>query len=143
MTTQENTEVLQDLTRKSLLVQNILNTNGFFVDVTIGRKINIDKIVESRVDTKTDCTYVIAKVKDLNTNTINERGYKLTILNNYLAAYPIKLTTVKKFPIIKFTLIPKPTIIKKPKPQQQSSRPKQQLNNKKPNNKRKPIQKKQ
>lgn len=129
---QENTQVIEELNKKALIINNILNTNGYFVEVSLGRKINIDKINEVRMDPRVDCFYVITQNGD------RECGYKLVILNQWLAATPVKVSSIRsKFPKVKFTLIGKPRpVINKPanttttkSKQTNTSKPKQ---NKKP-----------
>lgn len=107
---QENTQVIEELNKKALLINNILNTNGYFVEVSLGRKITIDNIDEVRMDPRVDCFYVITQNGD------RECGYKLVILNQWLAATPVKVSSIRsKFPKVKFTLIGKPRpVINKP-----------------------------
>lgn len=124
---QENTQVIEELNKKALLINNILNTNGYFVEVSLGRKINIDKIDEVRMDPRVDCFYVITQNGD------REYGYKLVILNQWLAATPVKVSSIRsKFPKVKFTLIGKPRPIINNKPTNTTATKSKQVNTSKP-----------
>lgn len=143
---QINNEIITELNKKALLVQNILNTNGYFVDVITGGKIDTSRIKEIRLDTRVDGFYVIIKNGKSIDNKYEEKGYKLIIINQHIAATPVKILTINKFPIIKMDLI-KPS---KPKSNTSSNRPRanKPLNNRRPNSKprpknNKPQQKKQ
>lgn len=143
---QINNEIITELNKKALLVQNILNTNGYFVDVITGGKIDTSRIKEVRLDTRVDGFYVIIKNGKSIDNKYEEKGYKLIIINQHIAATPVKILTINKFPIIKMDLIK----ACKPKSSISSSRPRSNkpMNNRRPNNKprpknNKPQQKKQ
>ena len=143
---QINNEIITELNKKALLVQNILNTNGYFVDVITGGKIDTNRIKEVRLDTRVDGFYVIIKNGKSIDNKYEEKGYKLIIINQHIAATPVKILTINKFPIIKMDLIKAP----KPKSNTSSNRPRSNkpMNNRRPNNKprpknNKPQQKKQ
>ena len=138
---QINNEIITELNKKALLVQNILNTNGYFVDVITGGKIDTSRIKEVRLDTRVDGFYVIIKNGKSIDNKYEEKGYKLIIINQH-----IKILTINKFPIIKMDLIK----ALKPKSSTSSNRPRSNkpMNNRRPNNKprpknNKPQQKKQ
>ena len=126
-----NNEIITELNKKALLVQNILNTNGFFVDVITGGKIDTSRIKEVRLDTRVDGFYII--VSNINHP---DKGYKLIIINQHIAATPVKILTINKFPIIKMDLIKAP----KPKSSTSSNRPRSNkpMNNRRPNNKPRP-----
>lgn len=129
---QENTQVIEELNKKALLINNILNTNGYFVEVSLGRKINIDKIDEVRMDPRVDCFYVITQNGD------REYGYKLVILNQWLAATPVKVSSIRsKFPKVKFTLIGKPRPVIS-KPTNTTTTKSKQVNTVKPKQNKKP-----
>lgn len=143
---QINNEIITELNKKALLVQNILNTNGYFVDVITGDKIDTSRIKEVRLDTRVDGFYVIIKNEKSIDNKYEEKGYKLIIINQHIAATPVKILTINKFPIIKMDLIK----ASKPKSSISSNRPRSNkpMNNRRPNNKprpknNKPQQKKQ
>lgn len=143
---QINNEIIAELNKKALLVQNILNTNGYFVDVITGGKIDTSKIKEVRLDTRVDGFYVIIKNGKSIDNKYEEKGYKLIIINQHIAATPVKILTINKFPIIKMDLIK----ASKPKSSISSNRPRSNrpMNNRRSNNKprpknNKPQQKKQ
>lgn len=143
---QINNEIITELNKKALLVQNILNTNGYFVDVITGGKIDTSRIEEVRLDTRVDGFYVIIKNGKSIDNKYEEKGYKLIIINQHIAATPVKILTINKFPIIKMDLIK----VSKPKSNISSNRPRSNkpMNNRRPNNKprpknNKPQQKKQ
>lgn len=143
---QINNEIITELNKKALLVQNILNTNGYFVDVITGCKIDTSRIKEVRLDIRVDGFYVIIKNGKSIDNKYEEKGYKLIIINQHIAATPVKILTINKFPIIKMDLIK----ASKPKSSISSNRPRSNkpMNNRRPNNKprpknNKPQQKKQ
>lgn len=143
---QINNEIITELNKKALLVQNILNTNGYFVDVITGCKIDTSRIKEVRLDIRVDGFYVIIKNGKSIDNKYEEKGYKLIIINQHIAATPVKILTINKFPIIKMDLIK----ASKPKSSISSNRPRSNkpINNRRPNNKprpknNKPQQKKQ
>lgn len=141
-----NNEIITELNKKALLVQNILNTNGYFVDVILGCKVDVGRIKEVRLDTRVDGFYVIIKNGKSIDNKYEEKGYKLIIINQHIAATPVKILTINKFPIIKMDLIK----ASKPKSNTSSNRPRanKPMNNRRPNSKprpknNKPQQKKQ
>lgn len=143
---QINNEIITELNKKALLVQNILNTNGYFVDAITGGKIDTSRIKEVRLDTRVDGFYIIIKNGKSIDNKYEEKGYKLIIINQHIAATPVKILTINKFPIIKMDLIK----ASKPKSSTSSNRPRSNkpMNNRRPNNKprpknNKPQQKKQ
>lgn len=133
---QINNEIITELNKKALLVQNILNTNGYFVDVILGCKVDTSRIKEVRLDTRVDGFYVIIKNGKSIDNKYEEKGYKLIIINQHIAATPVKILTINKFPIIKMDLIKACN----PKSNTSSNRPRSNkpMNNRRPNNKPRP-----
>lgn len=133
----EVTDVIKELTKKSLLIQNMLNTNGYAIDVSNGKKVMVNMIKQTRIDPRVDCIYLITKDKD---NI--EKGYKLVVLSPWLALIPVKITNIKnKFPIIKMELVSK-TVNKSQQQQKSNTNNHQQKRKPNPNNKQHKQQKK-